>query len=351
MIEAVTGRPWAIHADVVQHLRGFLSRDGIAGLRHLAELKADVHATDGRSDAWKPRTLEYAVAAELAFAPGAASSSPAIGASSSAPSRVVGVVPIIGTLTQRRQAIGSVGETRSTAEVARDVQAMAANPGIDAILLEVDSLGGEVFGVPEAFAAIREATRAKPIIALANSRAASAALYLASAASEVLVTPSGVVGSVGVYALHVDASKAIEASGEAWEFIIADKSPYKVEGSPAGPLTAAARAHAQAEVDRYMGLFVRDLARGRGVSERHVLSEFGGGRMLSPVDALEAGMVDGVATFDEALRRAATLARPPAGRSSGRRAEAASSSAPGASAEAVELAARAALARLPRGGA
>jgi len=281
LIHAVAGRPWAIRAEIAFHVRGMLAKEGIAGLRHLAELKEEIHARDGR----------------MAGGPGRPGGS------------TVAVIPVIGTLTQRTQAIGSA-ETRSTADVAAEVRAAALEPSVDGIVLEVDSPGGEVFGVPEAWASIRESARMKPVLAHANSVAASAALYLASAAREVWVTPSGLVGSVGVYSLHIDASKAIDQMGEAWDFIVATKSPYKIEGNPAGPLTGEARAHAQDRVDEYMGMFLRDLAKGRGVSEKHVEGSFGGGRMLGAAEAVAVRMADYVGTFDQAIKRAAQLAAP-----------------------------------------
>jgi signal peptide peptidase SppA len=309
LIHAVSGRPWAIRSEIAFHIRGLLERDGIAGLRHLAELKREIHATDPRAAAGRG-------------APGA--------------SAQIAVIPVIGTLTQRVQAIESA-ETRSTAGIAAEVRAAVLDPSVDAVVLDVDSPGGEVFGVPEAWASIRESARIRPVVAVANSVAASAALYLASAASELWVTPSGEVGSVGVYALHVDASKALDRMGEAWDFIVAAKSPYKVEGNPTGPLSDEARAYRQREVDRYMGMFVRDLAKGRNVSEKRVETGFGGGRMLSATEAVAVGMADQVGTFEQAIRRAAELGR---GSRGGPRAEALVRPV----ADASELAARAKLA-------
>jgi signal peptide peptidase SppA len=253
----------------------------------------------------------------------------------------VAVVQAIGSLTQRVQEIGSA-YTRSTASVAAEVRAAAVEPNVDGIVLEIDSPGGEVFGVPEAWASIRESGRMKPIVAHANSIAASAALYLASAANEFWITPSGEAGSVGVYALHVDMSKALEQIGETWDFIVASKSPYKIEGNPSSSLTDEARAHLQQDIDRYMSMFIRDLAKGRGVSEKVVESGFGGGRMLNPSEAVRVGMADKVGTFEQAIRRAADLGRQSQG---GPKAEAIRS-AP-AAADPVEMAARAALAGLP----
>ena len=216
------------------------------------------------------------------------------------------MIPVIGTLTQRREILGS-NYTRSTADIVAELQEAVADPKVDAAVLEFDSPGGEVFGVPEAWQAIREAAKAKPVVASVNSMAASAAFYLASAATEIWVTPSGMVGSVGVYALHIDASKAIEEMGEAWEFIVAKDSPFKVEGNPAGPLTEEAREKLQADIDAYMDMFVRDLARGRSVSKDAIRQGYGGGRTVLAGPAKAAGMIDQIGTLEKAIRRAGQL--------------------------------------------
>lgn len=285
LITAVAGRPWAIRADIAYQVRGIVAKEGFAGLRQLAQLKAGIHAYD---DEPRPHAARGVRAAQ--------------------PGGTIAVIPVIGTLTQRVEIINSVA-TRSTAEVAEEVRAAAAEPKVDAIVMEFDTPGGEVFGVPEAWAMVREAARQKPVVAHANSIAASAGLYLASAASEFVVTPSGSVGSLGVYALHVDFSKWLEGEGEAWSFIVAEESPFKAEGNPAEPLSDEARAVLQKDVDRYMSMFVRDVARGRGVSREAVRADFGKGRMLSPEEAVAVKMADGVGTFDQAIERAAQLGR------------------------------------------
>lgn len=281
LIEVVAGRPWAIRADIAAHVHQLVLREGIAGLRHLVALKTEGHA----------------LAASMSGRGGGRG-----------PGATVGVVPIVGILTQRGDVINSM-ETRSTASVADEVQALVADQKVDAVVLEIDSPGGEVYGVPEAWQATHAASKVKPVVAHANSMAASAALYIASAATELWVTPSGEVGSVGVYALHADESKALEAEGVAIEFIVADDSPFKVEGNPYEPLSDDARADMKKMVNRYMGMFVRDLARGRGVSVEHVRQSFGKGRMLGPQEAVTVKMADQVGTLEQAVRRAAQLGR------------------------------------------
>lgn len=286
LIHRVAGRPWAIRSDVAQIVLGLartnrgVSPLAVGELRWLAELKAAMHDP----------------------------ASAARGSQRAQPAQTVAVVPIIGTVTQRGDVIDSA-QTRSTEEIAAEVRAAAAEPKVDAIVLEVDSPGGEVFGVPEAWQAIRDARRAKPVVAGVNSVAASAALYLASAADEIIVTPSGEAGSVGVYAMHLDMSAEMEQFGEKVTFVVAEDSPHKVEGNPYEPLSDDGRAQLQKAVNRYMAMFVRDLARGRGVSVDHVRQHFGGGRMLSPQEAVAVRMADSVGTIDHAVRRAAQIGR------------------------------------------
>lgn len=285
LIQTVAGKPWAIRADLAAHVHGLVVREGIGGLRHLAELKQKVHAFDDDDGA---PSINSGVAVRM------------VGN--------VGVVKILGVMTQRGDVIHSA-ETRSTAAVAREVGMLAADTKADAILLEIDSPGGEVYGVPEAWAAIQAAGKLKPVIAHANSQMASAALYLGAAAKEIWVTPSGEAGSLGVYAMHVDESRAIDAEGVKVEFIVADESPFKTEGNPYEPLTEDARGQIKKAVNRYMAMFVRDVAKGRGVGVDQVRRDFGQGRMLGPQEAVGVKMADQVGTLEQALRRAAQLGR------------------------------------------
>lgn len=297
LLQMVSGRPWAVRADLAAHVHGLVQREGIAGLRHLAELKSRVHAFDDDGGATSVNAARPRMVGS------------------------VGVITVRGVLTQHGDVLGSA-ETRSTAAVARDVAALAGDSRVDAIVLQIDSPGGEVVGVTEAWATIAAAAKVKPVIAIANSQMASAALHLGSAASEVWVTPSGEIGSLGVYALHEDVSKALEAQGIVLSFIVAAGSPYKVEGNPYEQLGDEARAQIQKTTDRYMEIFVRDEARGRHVSTGHVLKNFGQGRMLGPEEAVAVKMADQVGTLEQAIAHAAKIgAAGRRGRMSGARAD------------------------------
>lgn len=183
----------------------------------------------------------------------------------------------------------------------------AADETVGQILIELDSPGGSVYGVTETAKAIFQARQRKPVVAVANSLAASAAYWLGSQADEFFVTPGGEVGSIGVFATHEDVSDALSKAGINVTLISAGK--YKTEGNAYGPLDRDARAHMQSRVSDYYGMFTRDVARGRAVTVDQVRRDMGQGRLLGADAALAAGMIDGVQTFDQVVQRMVRSAR------------------------------------------
>lgn len=215
----------------------------------------------------------------------------------------VAVIPVLGTIAHRMEAFNSISSPGGTSTnlLANRLRQAVADPQVSAIVLDVDSPGGAVAGVPEVADIIAELKQSKRIVAVANDMAASAAYWIAAAASEFVVTPSGQVGSIGVFMMHQDLSQMAEREGVKTTFIHA--GPHKVEGNAFEPLSDEARAALQAKVDGYYDMFVKAVARGRGVPPAAVRDKFGGGRMLLAKDALAAGMVDRVETMDAVLER------------------------------------------------
>jgi len=208
----------------------------------------------------------------------------------------VAVLPLHGFITQRPSWWGT-----STREFAGWLRQAMADDSVKAVLIDVDSPGGGVAGVEELASEIRAARSRKPIVATANSLAASAAYWIASAASELVVAPSGDVGSIGVFMVHLDYSKALADEGVKPTIIKAGK--HKVEANPYEPLSEAARAALQDRVDEHYSDFIGAVAAGRGVGEDAVRKGYGEGRLVSASKSVEAGMADRIETFDETLAR------------------------------------------------
>lgn len=215
----------------------------------------------------------------------------------------VAVLPLFGIISHRAHQVDDIsgpGGT-STERFTNTFRQLVNDPGIESIVIDVDSPGGTVQGVPELADEIFAARDKKKVVAIANSMAASAAYWIGTAAGELVVTPSGEVGSVGVWTAHADASKYFEAIGVKWSLISAGK--FKTEGNQYEPLGDEARAAIQEAVDAYYEQFVKAIAKHRGVKVADVRSGFGQGRTVRAKDAVDTGMADRVATMDETIAR------------------------------------------------
>src|SRR5262245_60926587 len=166
----------------------------------------------------------------------------------------VAVLPVYGLISQRASIFSLLFGGVSLEGLSRAFQQTLADPNVGVVVFDFDSPGGAVSGVPEMAAEIYAARSRKKIVAISNTMAASAAYWLASQASELIVTPSGQVGSIGVYTIHTDFSKMNEKIGATPEYVFAGK--YKVEGNPDAPLSATARQYLQSQVDDYYRMFV-----------------------------------------------------------------------------------------------
>lgn len=213
----------------------------------------------------------------------------------------VTVIPVYGVISQRMSMFDDFSGGTSCEAISKQLKAALADDSVGTIVLDIDSPGGTVGGVPELAAEIFAARKQKNIIAVANTMAASAAYWIASAAGTFYVSPSGEVGSIGVYTTHQDVSAMLEKEGVKITYIQAGK--YKTEGNPYEPLSDEAKADIQDGVNKYYNMFTHGVAGGRGVSWETVLSDFGQGRMLLAEDALEVGMVDGVMSLDDVLAK------------------------------------------------
>lgn len=211
----------------------------------------------------------------------------------------IAVISLQGPLTARSLSFfGRVIRPGMDAFRAAIAQA-AADPNIAAIVIDVDSPGGTVAGTLETANAVRAAAQAKPVIAVADTLAASAAYWIASQASEFVVTPSGEVGSIGVLAVHLDFSAMLEQDGV--KATIVRSRPGKADLNPLEPLTDEAREALKASVMEADDTFIKAVAQGRGVTPAVVRESFGQGRTLGAKAALAAGMVDRIATMPEVL--------------------------------------------------
>lgn len=221
----------------------------------------------------------------------------------------VAVIPVRGTISHHSDMWSWLFGETTVESLEKTVRQYANDPSIKSIVLDIDSPGGSASGMPELAATIRSLRSKKPIVAVANGIAASAAFNIGASASAFYASPSSLVGSVGVYALHMDYSDAMAKEGIKPSFVSAGK--FKVEGNQFEPLGDDARAHMQHIVDETYAQFVTDVSKGRRVSEATVKRDFGQGRVVTAREAKAAGMVDDILTLEQAITRSVSVKSKP----------------------------------------
>lgn len=211
----------------------------------------------------------------------------------------VAVVPVSGTLLHRSAGtIAAASGLASYGDIAAGFAAALEDQQTTSLLLHIDSPGGEIAGLFNLADKIHAARGVKPLVALVDERACSAAFLLAAAADKiVLASATAEVGSVGVVALHVDQSAKDEKDGLAFSYIHA--GARKIDGNPHAPLSQEAKADLQGKIDAAMGQFVRRIAAWRGLSEQAVRATEA--RVFAGADALSAGFADEIAAPDALL--------------------------------------------------
>lgn len=214
----------------------------------------------------------------------------------------IAVMAIHGPIVQRDSIFSLMFGGTSTTRLTQQMGRLAEDDSVSTILLNVDSPGGTIGGLPEAAAAIRKARETKRVVAFVNPLAASAAYWLASQADEIVSAPEGLIGSVGVLMEHQDWSGALENEGVGVTYVA--KPPEKVDVNWTQPLSESGRDELERLVSAGYDLFVADIAKGRGITPAKVRKDYTA-RILSADDAKAAGMVDRIATFGETVDRLA----------------------------------------------
>ena len=206
----------------------------------------------------------------------------------------VGVIHVIGPIFRYANLFTMISGATSVAELATGFRAMVDDPAVRAIVLNIDSPGGEVAGISELAAAIYDARGKKQIVAYADDAAASGAYWLASAAGKLVASDTAQLGSIGVVGTVVD--RGPREGVKTYQFV-SSQSPLKRPDLE----TPEGRATMQQRIDDLAAVFVSAVARNRGVAEAKVLADFGRGGMMIASKAVAAGMADEVGSFEGVL--------------------------------------------------
>lgn len=169
---------------------------------------------------------------------------------------------------------------------------------VKAIMLDIDSPGGEVSGLFDFVDFLAWANTQKPVFAVLTESAYSAGYAIASAARRIYVPRTGGTGSIGVLWMHCDFSQAIKDKGVAVTFVT--RGLLKTDGAEELPLSAEARARAQADIDTIGGIFEATVAQNRGLSSTKI-RDMQAGTFLGAESVL-VGLADEVLAPDAAFQ-------------------------------------------------
>ena len=212
----------------------------------------------------------------------------------------VAIIPVHGVIGHKVGAVAKMLGAVDALDVMAAIQLAADDDEVDTIILDIDSPGGTVAGVPELAETVEavQASGTKKIYAYTDSQMASAAYWLAAGANGIFAAPSADVGSIGVYLPVVDTSAALEEQGVSVEIFKSGK--YKAAGFPGVALDEEVRKHLQLEVMDTYNEFAGFVRKFRPELSYDSLQ----GQTFTGRRAAEIGMIDGEAkNLDSLLQK------------------------------------------------
>lgn len=206
----------------------------------------------------------------------------------------VATIHVRGPLTKH----GSSAMPASTMNARVDVRGALRDDDVKAVLMVFDSPGGNAAGIDDLAQDIAALAAAKPTVAFIEDLGASAAYWAASQAGRVVANRSAFIGSIGVYAVINDLSKAYAMKGI--KTYVIKTGEMKGAGIEGTEITDEQLAVFKTEVEAVHDLFVRAVAKGRKISQAKV-KEMADGRVHIAAEALSLGLIDEIGTLDGAF--------------------------------------------------
>ena len=278
LLKAIVAEPWAIVPASLQQIASIAMRHGMAG--------TELAARTGEPEFLKRDYLAMA-------GPGAQKLN---GTNRTFLVDGVAVMPVTGPIFPRANMMTEFSGATSISMLAADYQRALTSDEVGAVLFMIDSPGGAVSGI-QAFAdQVASGAKKKLTSAFVAGTAASAAYWIASAAGEIAIDRTGIVGSIGVVA-GVPVQVAPDGNGDMWLEIVSTNAPNKRPD----PMSEEGLAEIVSTLDALETLFIADVARGRGTTATKVKAEFGAGGVKVGADAVKAGMADKVQSYDATL--------------------------------------------------
>lgn len=210
----------------------------------------------------------------------------------------VAVIEVAGTLVQKSGYLRPCSGMTGYDGIRQNFIAALNDSDVKAIAIDLNSPGGEVPGCFDLVDLIYESRGEKPVWAICNEYAYSAAYAIASACDRITVPRTGGVGSIGAVWIHMDFSQAIEDAGV--KVTLVRYGGRKMEGNPYEAMSQSTKQRFQDSIDMVGELFVDTVARNRGISAKKVRDTEAGCFLAG--EGVELGLADSVMAPDAAFR-------------------------------------------------
>lgn len=212
-----------------------------------------------------------------------------------------------GDIFSKKEGVGIIeltGLIVTSEKVLKNLTSFRNNPNIKSIILRIESPGGSVGAAQEIFQDVKRTNEVKPVVASMGSMGASGGYYAALGATKIIANPGTMTGSIGVIVKFPNLEGLFEKIGYKSEVI--KSGAMKDVGASNRPITDQERALMQGLIDNVFNQFVQAVAESRDMPEETV-RELADGRIFSGEQAFEAGLIDGLGNFTDAVTMAAEL--------------------------------------------
>jgi signal peptide peptidase SppA len=207
----------------------------------------------------------------------------------------IALIEVLGLLSKD----GSDFNPVSTIDLREEIRGAAEDRDVGAILLRVDSPGGETAGTADLAREVAAAAKRKPVHAFVEDLAAAAAYWAISSAHKIYANDAtALIGAIGSFMGFYDTSKQAENLGI--KAVVIKSGKFKGAGLPGTEITAEHEAHWHKLIDGIQAEFSVAVARGRGLSSKQV-ETLADGRLHPAGDALRLRLIDGIRTFDDVV--------------------------------------------------
>ena len=203
----------------------------------------------------------------------------------------IGVIEVRGVIDNVQDSLKAIKEFRK-------------DPNVKCILVRIESPGGGIGASQELYREIRRTIEEKPVVASLGGIAASGGYYAASAANRIVANPGTITGSIGVISYFPNLRELLDKLGISATIIKSGR--FKDTGNPDREMTQEEKDLLQETMDQAHRQFIRDVARGRKLSEEKV-RDVADGRIIMGETAQQLGLVDELGNFEDAVKAAAVL--------------------------------------------